>query len=208
MHAEEKVARLVSADAVLVHRCQADDCTAFDEIVALYKDGIYNYVWRMISNREDAEDLTQEVFVRAFGAIKSFRRESNLRTWLYRIATNLCVDRYRRAGLEKQYFVSLDRKHQDEDGESAAFELPDVTYDPQRMYEQTELQAEIQKALMKLPDKLRSAVLLFDMEDMSYDEIAEAVGCPVGTVKSRIFNARVQLRQTLKQYMECGSLLG
>ena len=203
MHAEEKVARVVSADAVLVHRCQADDCEAFDEIVALYKDGIYNYVWRMISNREDAEDLAQEVFVRAFKAIKTFRRESNLRTWLYRIAMNLCVDKYRRAGLEKQYFVSLEHKQQGEDGESVAFDLPDTTHDPQRVFEQTELQAEIQKALSKLPEKLRSAVLLFDLEGMSYDEIADAIGCPVGTVKSRIFNARVQLRRILKVYMEC-----
>ena len=194
---------MVSADAVLVHRCQADDAAAFDEIVALYKDGIYNYVWRMISNREDAEDLTQEVFVRAFGAIKKFRRESNLRTWLYRIATNLCVDKYRRAGLEKQYFVPLERRQTDEDGDPVAFDLPDTTNDPQRVFEQTELQAEIQKALVRLPEKLRSALLLFDLEGMSYDEIAEAVGCPVGTVKSRIFNARVQLRGLLRTYVEC-----
>lgn len=202
MDAEEKVARLVSADAVLVLRCQANDIEAFDEIVTLYKDGIYNYIWRMVSSREDAEDIAQDVFVRAFGAIKTFRRESNLRTWLYRIATNLCVDRYRRRGLEKQLFVPIEHGRKDEDGQPQAFDLPDLTNEPQRMYENTELQREIQQALMKMPEKLRSALLLFDFEGLSYDEIAETVSCPVGTVKSRIFNARVQLRDLLRAYVD------
>lgn len=202
MYAEEKVARLVSADAILVLRCQSDDCKAFDEIVTRYKDGVYNYIWRMISSREDAEDLTQEVFVRAFRAIKSFRRESNLRTWLYRIATNLCVDRYRRVGLQKQLIVPLEQNQRYDDGEPVTLDLPDSTYDPHRVYEHTELHAEIHKALARLPGKLRSAVLLFDLEGMTYEEIAESVGCPVGTVKSRIFNARVQLRGLLGSYVE------
>ena len=202
MHAEEKVARLVSADAVLVLRCQADDAEAFDEIVARYKDGVYNYVWRMVSNRDDAEDLAQEAFVRAFRAIKTFRREANLRTWLYRIATNLCVDKYRRAGLERQLLVPMEQKLKDGDGEPVAIDLPDSTFDPQQVYERTELQAEIHRCLLRLPDKLRSAILLFDMEGMSYEEIAETVACPVGTVKSRIFNARVQLREMLRPYVE------
>lgn len=197
----DEVVCLLSADAVLVLRCQKDDCEAFDEIVARYKDGIYNYIWRMISNRDDVEDLTQEVFVRAFASIKSFRRESNLRTWLYRIATNLCVDRYRRAGLEKQILIPLEREDQDDD-QSRSVEFPDSSYDPQRIYEQTELQMEVHRALIKLPDKLRSAILLYDLEGMSYEEIAETVGCPVGTVKSRLFNGRMQLRELLRPYMD------
>ncbi len=202
MDAEEKVARLVSADAVLVLRCQANDIEAFDEIVTLYKDGIYNYIWRMVSSREDAEDLAQDVFVRAYGAIKTFRRESNLRTWLYRIATNLCVDKYRRRGLEKQLFVPIEQSRKDDDGHSQTLDLPDVSNEPQRIYENAELQMEIQRALMNMPDKLRSALLLFDFEGLSYEEIAETVNCPVGTVKSRIFNARVQLRDMLRPYVD------
>jgi len=194
---------LLSADTVLVLRCQEDDCEAFDEIVARYKDGIYNYIRRMISNRDDAEDLAQEVFVRAFGAIKSFRREANLRTWLYRIATNLCVDKYRRAALEKQ-LIAPSQREQSGNGESRPVELPDSTHDPRRVFERTELQTEVHKALSRLPEKLRAAVLLYDLEGMSYDEIAETVGCPVGTVKSRLFNARVQLRHLLRPYVEAG----
>lgn len=197
--AEEKVACLLSADAVLVLRCQEDDREAFDEIVARYKDGIYNYIRRMISDREDVEDLTQEVFVRAFASIKTFRRESSLRTWLYRIASNLCVDKYRRAGAERQ-FVALDCWRDDE--ESNETELPDSTHDPQRIHERAELQSEVQKAISRLPDKLRAAVLLYDLEGLSYEEISDALGCPVGTVKSRLFNARVQLRDLLRPYVE------
>ena len=192
---------LLSADAVLVLRCQEDDCEAFDEIVARYKDGIYNYIRRMISNRDDVEDLAQEVFVRAFASMKSFRRESNLRTWLYRIATNLCIDRYRRAGIERQLIAPL--AHERGDGEaSREIDLPDESHDPQRAFERTELQIEVQKALFKLPEKLRAAILLYDMEGMPYEQIAETLGCPIGTVKSRIFNGRMQLRYLLRSYME------
>ena len=192
---------MLNADAVLVLRCQEDDSEAFDEIIARYKDGIFNYIWRMISNRDDVEDLAQEVFVRAFTSIKSFRRESNLRTWLYKIATNLCIDKYRRAGLEKKLFVPMEND-QDEDKSPGPTELPDSTYDPREVYERRGLQIEVQKALSKLPEKHRAAILLFDLEDMSYEEIAEAVGCPVGTVKSRLFNARMQLSDLLKPYIE------
>lgn len=191
----------MSTDAVLVLRCQEDDGDAFDEIVARYKDGIYNYIRRMVWNREDVEDLAQEVFVRAFAGIKSFRRDSNLRTWLYRIATNLCVDRYRRKGIEKQLMISLDCE---QDGEETTrfMELPDSTYDPERLCERSELQAEVHRALSRLPDKLRSAILLYDMQGLSYEEIAETLGVPIGTVKSRLFNGRMQLRNLLKPYVE------
>ena len=192
---------MLSADAVLVLRCQEDDYEAFDEIVARYKDGIYNYIWRMISNRDDVEDLAQEVFVRAFAAIRTYRRESNLHTWLYRIATNLCVDKYRRDGLERRLIAPLEWEELGSE-QPKDTDLPDSTYDPQRVCERIELQAEVQKALSKLPEKLRAAILLYDLEGMSYEETAEALGCPVGTVKSRLFNARMQLRDILKAYVE------
>jgi RNA polymerase sigma-70 factor (ECF subfamily) len=192
---------LQNTDTVLVLRCQEDDYDAFDEIVARYKDEIYTYIRRMISNRDDAEDLAQEVFVRAFASIKSFRRESNLRTWLYRIATNLCIDKYRRKGVEKQFVTSLEREDP-EDEEPNPIDIPDNKYDPERMYEHSELQMKIQKALLKLPEKQRAVILLFDLEGMSYEEIAKVVDCPVGTVKSRLFNARLQLRKLLQPYLE------
>jgi RNA polymerase sigma-70 factor, ECF subfamily len=192
---------LLSTDAVLVLRCQENDCKAFDEIVARYKDGIYNYIWRMVWNRDDVEDLAQEVFVKAFASIKSFRRDANLRTWLYKIASNLCIDKYRRADKEKRLVAPLE--WDDGDG-PRPLELPDSSYDPQLLYERTELQGEVQKALAALPEKLRAVILLFDMEGMSYDEIAEVLGCPSGTVKSRLFHARTRLRDLLRPYVELG----
>lgn len=193
------MACLISADAVLVLRCQEGDCEAFDEIVARYKDGIYNYIGRMISNRDEVDDLAQEVFVRAYAGLKSFRQDSNLRTWLYRIANNLCIDRYRRAGIERKLIVPIEQE--DEEG-VRQIDLPDRTYDPQMVCERTELQAQVQKALARLPDKLRMTILLYDMEGLSYEEIAETLGVPIGTVKSRLFNARMQLRNWLKVYVE------
>jgi RNA polymerase sigma-70 factor (ECF subfamily) len=191
---------LVSTDAILVLRCQEDDSQAFDEIVRQYKDGIYNYILRMISNRDDAEDLAVEVFVRAFAAIKSFRRDSNLRTWLYRIATNLCIDKYRRYGIERKKLVPLEREYGD--GEIRPMDLPDTSFDPEKLLGQKELSDQIHRAIAKLPEKLRAPILMYDMEDMSYGQIAEVLGCPIGTVKSRIFKARTQLRRMLLPYVQ------
>lgn len=191
---------LLSADAVLVLRCQEDDCEAFDEIVARYKDGIYNYIWRMISNRDDAEDLAQEVFVRAYSSIKRFKSESNLRTWLYKIASNLCIDKYRRSGLEKRIFTSMETESDDGEGQVTR-EIPDDAYDPQLLYQTEEIKQQVHIAISKLPEKLRAAVLLYDLEGMSYEEISEALGCPMGTVKSRLFKARIQLRTLLTPYL-------
>lgn len=191
---------MVSTDAILVLRCQEDDSEAFDEIVRQYKDGIYNYILRMISNRDDAEDLALEVFVRAFASIKNFRRDSNLRTWLYRIATNLCIDKYRRYGIERKMLVPLERE--DNDGESSPMELPDTSFEPERLFDQKELKDQVHRAIAKLPDKLRAPILMYDMEGMPYEQIAETLGCPIGTVKSRIFKARTQLRRMLLPYVQ------
>lgn len=189
-----------TADAVLVQRCQNDDSDAFDLIVSQYKDGIYNYIWRMISDRDDVEDLTQEVFVRAYCSIKKFRSESNLRTWLYRIASNICIDKYRRSGPEKALRVPFERENDDESW--GPIELPDSSSEPSKLFQEKELQSEIDRALLRLPEKLRSVVVLYDIENLSYDEIAETLGCPLGTVKSRLFKARMQLRSILKPYVE------
>ncbi|MBP6964388.1 MAG: sigma-70 family RNA polymerase sigma factor [Armatimonadetes bacterium] len=193
--------RLISADAVLVLRCQEGDTAAFEEIVARYKDGIYNYISRMISNRDEVEDLAQEVFVRAYSGLRSFRQESNLRTWLYRIANNLCIDKYRRWATERRLLATPERVRDGDEGPRET-DLPDTTHDPQIVCERAELQQEVRAALSRLPDKLRAAILLYDMEGMSYEEIAEALGVPVGTVKSRLFNARMQLRNWLRAYVE------
>jgi RNA polymerase sigma-70 factor (ECF subfamily) len=197
---------LMSSDASLIARCQKADIAAFNEIVGRYKGKIYNYLYRMTGNADDAEDLTQEVFVRMYTNIGSFRAEASLSTWLFRIAGNLCVDAFRRGKKERGVVHSLDAplagSDDDGDGVAATRDVPDWTHEPDTLFRRKELGTHIQTALQKLPPKLRSAVVLHDVEGLAYEEIAQAEGIPLGTVKSRIFNARVALREHLRPYLE------
>ena len=194
------------SDASLIARCQKADIAAFNEIVSRYKGKIYNYVHRMSGNAEDAEDLTQEVFVRMYTNIGSFRAEASLSTWLFRIAGNLCVDNFRRTKKDRTLVHSLDAPvaSDDDDGSGvgATRDVPDWSAEPDKLFARKELGAHIQSALQKLPPKLRSAVILHDIEGLAYEEIAQAERIPLGTVKSRIFNARVALREHLRPYLE------
>ena len=185
-------------DSFLVERCRASDDAAFGEVVARYKNKIYNYLYRMTGSAEDAEDLTQEVFVRMYTSLDSFRGQSSLNTWLFRIAGNLCIDRFRRAKNRTPTY-SLDAPACGDTEQTR--EIADETYAPHRLLENGEMAEQIAAALGKLPDKLRATLLLHDIEGMPYEEIAQAVGCPLGTVKSRLFNARLQLRQHLAGYL-------
>ena len=195
---------LSQSDASLIARCQRADVAAFNEIVARYKGKIYNYLYRMTGNAEDAEDLAQEVFVRMYTNIGAFRAESSLSTWLFRIAGNLCVDAFRRGKKERDVVAgSLDVGHGSEDESATATrEVADWSREPGALLAQKELGAQIQTALEKLPPRLRSAVVLYDVEGLPYDEIARIEHIPLGTVKSRIFNARVALRQHLRPYLD------
>jgi RNA polymerase sigma-70 factor (ECF subfamily) len=193
------------SDSALVARCQKADITAFNEIVSRYKGKIYNYLYRMTGNAEDAEDLTQEVFVRMYTNIGSFRAEASLSTWLFRIAGNLSVDAFRRGKKERGLSHSLDAPvagGDGDDGQSATRDVPDWSQEPETLLGRKELGAHIQAALQKLPPKLRSAVVLHDVEGLAYEEIAQTERIPLGTVKSRIFNARVALREHLRPYLE------
>lgn len=193
------------SDTTLVARCQQADIAAFNEIVSRYKGKIYNYLYRMTGSAEDAEDLTQEVFVRMYTSIGSFRAESSLSTWLFRIAGNLSVDAFRRSKKERQFSESLDAPLPGGDGEdsgAATRDVPDWSNEPEKMLGTRELGEHIQMALQKLPPKLRSAVILHDIEGLAYEEIASTERIPLGTVKSRIYNARVALREHLRPYME------
>lgn len=192
-----QVIRMPLTDLSLVERCRINDDAAFREVVTRYKTKIYNYIYRMTGSSEDAEDLTQEVFIRMYMSIDSFRGQSSLNTWLFRIAGNLCIDRFRRTKNRTPAF-SLDEPIGDA---AQAHEVADTSYEPHRLLESGEMADQIQEALGKLPEKLRAALLLHDIEGMPYEEIAQVAGCPLGTVKSRLFNARMQLRQLLSGYM-------
>jgi len=194
------VIAVANADAALIRRCQANDAAAFNEIVARYKNRVYAYVSRLAGPGPDAEDLAQEVFVRAYLNIGTFQSRACLNTWLFRIATNLCIDHNRRQGRGRDQTVSLLRQDGVGDEESER-EIPDERFDPLRVAMNRELGDELERALEGLPDRLRTVVLLHDIEGMPYEQIARVVECPVGTVKSRLFHARMALREKLKPYL-------
>ncbi len=186
--------------SALVERSRRGDVEAFEALARHYKDKIYSYICRTIGDAGEAEDLTQEVFVRAFTSVARFRGASSFQTWLYRIATNICVDTLRRRRRTEQHAFSLDEPLTTED-DAVEREIADASRSPQVLAETGELQQQVRRAIASLSEKLRTVVVLFDLQGLSYEQIAEIVDCPVGTVKSRLFNARVQLRDKLSSYV-------
>lgn len=194
--------RLSDVDAVLVARCKGNDLTAFDEIVERYQHKIYGYVKRLVGNETDAEDITQEVFLKALNSLHRFREESSLQTWLFRIATNLCRDAHRRRQREKGW-LSLWRQtdEQSETEEGSIVDPPDDRFNPEKLLLREELGAILSEAMEQLPLAMREVLILHDVEQMPYEEIAQALGVPLGTVKSRLFHARARLRESLASYV-------
>jgi RNA polymerase sigma-70 factor (ECF subfamily) len=194
--------RLSDVDAALVARCKGNDLTAFDEIVERYQHKIYGYVKRLVGNETDAEDITQEVFLKALNSLHRFREESSLQTWLFRIATNLCRDAHRRRQREKGW-LSLWRQadEQSETEEGGIVDPPDDRFNPEKLLLREELGAMLSKAMEQLPLAMREVLILHDVEQMPYEEIAQALGVPLGTVKSRLFHARARLRESLANYV-------
>ena len=192
-----KVARGQS-DAVLVEACRNGDASAFDELVRRYKDRLYNVVYRFVGNHEDALDVCQEAFVRAYRSLDAYRGEAQVYTWLYSIAANLARNRVRdghRKGRDQG--VSL---------EAVAAGAPGVLAEatanednPRAAAMTHELEDTLRQCLDELPDHCRMAFVLRTYEDLSYHEIAEVLGCPPGTVKSRLNQARRMLRDRLKE---------
>lgn len=194
--------RLSDADAALVARCKENDLSAFEEIVQRYQHKIYGYVKRLVGNETDAEDITQEVFLKALHSLRSFREESSLQTWLFRIATNLCRDMHRRRQREKGWLpLWRHTDGEDSDGEECTIEIPDTYHDPQKLLLQEELSGLLKQAIDHLPIAMREVLVLHDIESLSYEEIAQALDIPLGTVKSRLFHARARLRDALSSYI-------
>ena len=186
--------------AALLERAQAGDARAFEELVQPHAGRLYNYVARMVGDASEAEDLTQDAVLRAHRAIGSFRGGATFQTWLYRIATNICVDALRRRSRRDSKVSSLDAPLRAEQGEIQR-EIADEQHAPQDMAEASELRSHVLRAIRTLSPKLRGVVVLFDLQGFSYEEIAETLHLPLGTVKSRLFNARSRLRELLTPYV-------
>lgn len=190
----------LSAELMLVERAQAQDETAFEQIMQLYADRLYNYVLRMVGNRADAEDIVQETFLRAYQGLPSFDRRASLSTWLYRIATNLCIDHQRRRARRVQTVSYAD--YEDDAGETSEWEFADThTPSPMDAVLHKELQQVVEQAVATLSPKLKTVLLLYDVEELSYEEIARVLNIPMGTVKSRLNHARSQIQKQVEAYL-------
>ena len=183
--------------ADLVERSKHGDLAAFDQLVALYQDRIHNYVARMVHDPIEAEDIAQEAFVKAYRNLPSFRGASTFQTWLYRIASNLTIDSVRRRR-RRENTCSLDAPLDTDEGQMPREQEDTACLGPVRHLETAELQRQVHRAIQQLSPKLRSVVVLYELQGLSYEETAAVLQCPLGTVKSRLFNARIELRNRLQ----------
>jgi len=175
-----------STDKELVKRVQKGDKGAFDLLVLKYEHKIVNLVMRYVHDPDQALDISQEAFIKAYRALPRFRGESAFYTWLYRIAVNTAKN-YLAAQRRRPADVELDLQDPEQYGLHAKLRETDT---PEGLLLGQELQETLERAIAALPDDLRTAIILRELDNMSYEEIAETMDCPVGTVRSRIFRAR------------------
>ena len=173
----------------LIRRVQAGETEAFEELVRAHEKTVYNLALRMTGNPQDAEDMAQEAFLKAYRSLPDFRGESKFSVWLYRIVSNVCLDLLRRQ--QRRPTVSL--TVEDEEGDEAQWEVPDERYSPERLLEQKLTREAVRKGLAELPEEQREILLLREIKGLSYEEIGEILSLEPGTVKSRIFRARKKL---------------
>ncbi len=185
----------VSADQQLVERVQRGDKRAFDLLVLKYQHKIVGLVSRYLRDQDEVQDVTQEAFIKAYRALPRFRGDSQFYTWLYRIAINTA----------KNYLVSRARRPPDSDIDASSGEFQDNSAvlrdikNPENELATSQLEAVIYQAIDDLPDELKVAVTLREFEGLSYEEIAEVMECPVGTVRSRIFRAREAIEKKIAE---------
>jgi len=187
-----------SADIGLVKQCQEGSLTAFDELVLKYHKKVFNVAYRLLDNYDEANDIAQEVFVRAFRAIKGFRFKAQIFTWLYRITVNLSKNRLKVLARERRRTTSLDDPITTEEGQVRRQVAQDDPSPSDELInkEKGEL---IARALASLEDEFRTVVVLRDIEGLGYEEIAQIIKVNIGTVKSRLHRARMLLQEKLKE---------
>ena len=186
-------------ERALVEQARRQDYEAFGKIVDAYQARVFGFVKRMVRNDEEALDVTQEVFIKAFQGMANFDGRASLRSWLFRIAYNLCVDRSRRIKRTPQTF-SYEPTEEGDD----PMEFSDTRWNPEDTILGDELHEIVNRAVETMSDKLRTVLVLHDKEDMGYEEIAQAMDIPVGTVKSRLFLARTHVQEYVGRYMHGG----
>lgn len=178
----------------LINRCKKGDREAFNELVLMYQDRIINLAYNLLSDRDDAYDAAQETFIKVYRNIGSFRGDSSFVTWIYRITSNVCKDILRKR-MRRINTVSLSPP--DESSQSQFIDIKDDKRTPDEHLELTELQQDVRQALSELKKEYREIIVYCDVEQLSYEEAAKLIECPVGTIKSRLNRARNALRNNL-----------
>ena len=181
-------------DAALIKRALAGDQKAYKKLRMKYHEAIYNLIYRMIRDKDEVEDLTQEAFIKAFTSLSSFNDEFAFSTWLYKIATNNCIDYIRRKKLQT---FSIDKPIESKESDFV-YELPDSTYEPDQELIDRQRRKMLEDAISSLPAKYRQVIHLRHVEEKEYQEIAAILKLPLGTVKAHIFRAREMLNKYLR----------
>ena len=187
-----------SDDRQLVERFKAGDEEAFDALVDRHSTRAYQIAYGVLGNREDAEEVAQDAFIRMHRALPRFRGDSEFTTWMYRIVTNLARNKYRwNRSRKTALHDSIDAPLEGDDGESRRIDLPDTRNTPEEEAVYEELDSALQSELGKLPEAQRQVLVMRNVQDMSYEDIAAALKCKIGTVKSRLARAREELCRRL-----------
>ena len=183
----------------LVRRARHGDLAAYDELVKRYQERIYATIYHMTANHEDANDLAQESFIKAYQALKSFKGDSSFYTWIYRIAVNKAINFIK----QRRNRVNMSLNDLDAQAENDPDLVALISHKtPRRDAGLTELQEKLNAAILKLSEQHRAVVVLHDIQGLPHEEIADAMGCNVGTVRSRLFYARQQLQGLLAEYLD------
>ncbi|MCS6914023.1 MAG: sigma-70 family RNA polymerase sigma factor [Myxococcales bacterium] len=189
-------------DRLLVEQARRGQRRAFQALVERYQSKVYALALGLVRDREEAQDLAQEAFLKAHQSLNRFQGESSFYTWLYRITVNLCIDHLRRA--RRGTGVAFDERLQLEEADGSAEELSPqpLGFDPHRALQDKQLRERIQQALGELSEAHRAVLLLREVDGLSYKEMAEVLGCAEGTIMSRLFHARKRMQQMLRAWVE------
>lgn len=193
MSTDASVAQPATSDA-LIERCLKGDQQAWEDIVRQHWRKVFNVAYKFVGKHDEAEDLTQDIFLKIFKALHTFDRRANFQTWLISISRNLCIDHYRSVRKERE---TIDRDVDAGDLQPAA-----SGHSPLAALEHQDLRALLRRALERLPPSLRTAVMLRDLQELTYQEIADRLRLPEGTVKSRINRGRLELARQLRRLQQ------
>lgn len=178
----------------LIKRALGGEQKAYQQLFEAHKQAIFHIVFKIVHNSEEAQDLVQETFIKAFGSLKTYNPNYRFTTWLYKIAANSSIDHIRKKRINA---FSLDRPVETDEGQ-VSMDVADSSYNPERDLSDKQKQVSITGAIDSLPEKYKQVIMMRHQEDQSYEDIAKALKVPVGTVKARIFRARELLKKKLK----------